>query len=135
MTTGRTVYAAIVENTTPPNMTVANRPCAPELSPINARGRTPLDCTQSNQGNSAKFRLSSSITCIPNVAAEPAGLGDLRGNQPSLHDSQRRNKTETCYPALSSVHAPHKKGEDASTKSQKHNAYDEGHALPDGELT
>jgi hypothetical protein len=78
--------------------------------------------------------LSSSIACISNVAALPAGLGDLGGNQPSLHDSQRRNETETCYRAPSSVYAPNKKGEHASTKSQKHNAYDEGHALPHDEV-
>jgi magnesium-transporting ATPase (P-type) len=76
----------------------------------------------------------SSIARISNVAAQPAGLGDLGGNQPSLHDSQRRNRTETCYRAPSSVHAPNKKGEYASTKSQKHNAYDEGNTLPHNEL-
>jgi len=107
ITTGSTVNAAIVENTTPPN-----------------------DCTQSNEGNNAKFRMSSSIACISNVAAQPAGLGNLGGNQPSLHDSERRNKTETCYRAPFSVHAPNKKSEHSSTKSKKHNAYDEGHALP-----
>jgi hypothetical protein len=78
--------------------------------------------------------LSSSITCISNVAGQPAGLGDLGRNHPSLHDSQRRNKTETCYRAAFSVHATNKKGEHASTESQKHNSYDEGHALPHDEL-
>jgi hypothetical protein len=32
------------------------------------------------------------------------------------------------------VHTPNKKGEHASAKSQKHNGYDEGHALPHDEL-
>lgn len=91
------------------------------------------DCTQPNQRNSAKCHLSSSVACISNVAAQRAGLCDFRGNQPSLHASQRRNKTETCYRALSSVHAPNQKGEHASTKSQKHNAHDEGHSLPHDE--
>jgi len=40
MTTGNTVNAAIVENTTPPNMTVANRLGAPKFAPMNAMGRT-----------------------------------------------------------------------------------------------
>jgi hypothetical protein len=65
-----------------------------------------------------------------NVAVQPASLGDLRGNQPSLHDDQRGNKTETCYRAPFSAHATNKKGKHASTKPQKHNGYDEGHALP-----
>jgi len=39
----------------------------------------------------------------------------------ALHDTQRRNKTKTCYRAPFSVHAANKKGEHASTKSQKHN--------------
>jgi hypothetical protein len=78
--------------------------------------------------------LGSSIASISNVAAQPAGLGNLGGNQSSLQGRQRRNKTETSYRARSSTHAPNKKGEHASTKSQKHNAYDEGHALPHDEL-
>ena len=134
MRTGSTVNAAIVENTTPPNMTVANRPCAPEFAPIHAMGRTAHDCTQSNEGNSSKFRLSSSITCISNIAGQPAGLGDFRGNHPALHDSQRRNNAETCYRAPFSVYATNKKGDDASTDSQKHNRHDEGHSLPHDEL-
>jgi hypothetical protein len=32
------------------------------------------------------------------------------------------------------VHAPNKKGDHSSTKSQKHHAHDEGHALPHDEL-
>ena len=43
-------------------------------------------------------------------------------------------KQKPCYRAPSSVHAPNKKGEHASTKSKKHNGYDEGHALPHDEL-
>ena len=39
MRTGSTVNAAAVENTMPPNMTVANRAGAPELAPISAVGR------------------------------------------------------------------------------------------------
>jgi hypothetical protein len=78
--------------------------------------------------------LSSHVTRISNVAVQPAGLGDLGGNYPSLPDSQHRNKTEPCYGAPFSVHATNKKGENASTKSQKHNGYDEGHALPHDEL-
>lgn len=74
------------------------------------------------------------MTCISNVAAQPASVGDLGGNEPSLHDSQRRNNTETCYGGAFSVHAPNKKGEHASTKTQKHNDHDEGHALPHDEL-
>jgi hypothetical protein len=65
---------------------------------------------------------------------QPAGLDDLGGNHPSLHDSQRRNKTETSYSAPFSVHATNKKGEHASAKSQKDNGQDEGHALPHDEL-
>ena len=74
------------------------------------------------------------MACISNVAAQPAGLGNLGANQPRLHDRQRRNKTETRYCAPSSVHAPNKKGDDASTDSQKHNRHDEGHSLPHDEL-
>jgi len=99
------------------------------------QGKEAHNCTQSNQRNSAKFRLSSSVACISNVAAQRAGLCDFRGNQPSLYASQRRNKTETCYCALSSVHAPNEKGEHASTKSQKNNAHDEGHSPPHDELS
>ena len=40
MKTGSTVNAAAVENTIPPNLTVANRVGAPELDPISAVGRT-----------------------------------------------------------------------------------------------
>jgi hypothetical protein len=71
---------------------------------------------------------------MSNVAVQPAGLGDLGENHPGLHDSQRRNQTETCYRAPFSVHAANKQGEYASTKSQKHNAYDEGHTLPHDSL-
>jgi hypothetical protein len=71
---------------------------------------------------------------MSNVAVQPAGPGDLGGNHPGLHDSQRINQTETCYRAPFSVHATNKKGEYASTKSQKHNGYDEGHALPHDSL-
>jgi hypothetical protein len=97
-------------------------------------GEDPSTRTQPNKGNSSKFRLSSFIACISNVAVQPAGLDDLGGNHPSLHDSQRRNKTETCYRAPFSMHATNKKSEDASTKSQKYNGYDEGHSLPHDEL-
>jgi len=43
MRTGRRVNAAAVENTIPPNMTVANWAGAPELAPIIAIGRTPAN--------------------------------------------------------------------------------------------
>ena len=82
----------------------------------------------------SKFRLSPSITCVWHGAVQPRGLGDLRDNHPSLHDCQRRNKTETCCRAPLRVHATNKKGEHAATKSQKHNGYDEGHSLPHDEL-
>jgi hypothetical protein len=55
-------------------------------------------------------------------------------DHPSLHDCQRRNKTETCYRAAFSVHATNKKGERASTKSQKRNDCGEGYALRHDEL-
>ena len=74
------------------------------------------------------------MTCISNVAAPPASVGDLGGNEPSLHDSQRRKNTETCYCTAFSVHAPNKKGDDASTDSQKHNGHNEAHALPHDEI-
>jgi hypothetical protein len=74
------------------------------------------------------------MTCISNVAAQSASVGDLGGNEPSLHHSQRRKNTETCYVTAFRVHAPNKKGEHASTKAQKHNGHNEGHALPHDEL-
>ena len=55
--------------------------------------------------------------------------------QPSaLHDSHRRNNAKTCYCAPFRAYAANKKGDDASTDSQKHNRYDEGHSLPHDEL-
>jgi hypothetical protein len=78
--------------------------------------------------------LSSSVTCISNIAAQPAGLGDPRGNHPSLHDCQGGNRTETCCRAPFGVHATNKKGEHAATKPQKNNGYGEGHALPRDEI-
>ena len=55
------------------------------------------------------------ITCISHTARQPARPGDFRGNDPTLHDSERRNNTKTCYRAPFRVYATNKKGDDAST--------------------
>jgi hypothetical protein len=106
----------------------------PQVCPHECQGKDRCNCTQSNEGNRSKFCLRSSITCISHIARQSARPGDFRGNHPALHDSQRRNNTKTCYRPSFRVYATNKKGDDASTDSQKHNCYDEGHSLPHDEL-
>ena len=55
MRTGSTVNAAAVENTIPPNMTVANLAWAPELAPINAMGKTPTNAHSPMRKTSRNF--------------------------------------------------------------------------------
>jgi len=55
MRTGSTVNAAAVENTIPPNMTVANWAGAPELAPIIAIGRTPANAVSPRRKTSRNF--------------------------------------------------------------------------------
>jgi hypothetical protein len=55
MRTGSTVNAAVVENTIPPNMTVAKRAGTPELAPINAIGRTPTNAHSPMRKTSRNF--------------------------------------------------------------------------------
>jgi hypothetical protein len=134
MTTGSTVNAAIVENTTPPNMTVANRPRGPELAPINASGKTPqLHTVQRRRQREISLELLYSMhfeycrtTCGPlQFQRQPA--------KPARQPAQKQDQTLLPCPVQRAC-APNEKGEHASTKSQKHNAYDEGHALPHDEL-
>ncbi len=75
------------------------------------------------------------MTCIPNIAGQPAGPGNFRGNHPALRDGQRRNNEETPYRAPFRVYATNKQSEHASAKSQKHNSCDESHALPHDKAT
>jgi hypothetical protein len=45
----------MVENTAPPNMTVANRASAPEFAPINTMGRTPATAHSPTRKTSLNF--------------------------------------------------------------------------------
>jgi hypothetical protein len=93
MRAGSTVNAAVVA--IPPNMPVADRPGAPELTPISAVGRTITSAHSPTMKTSRKFRLSFSKACVSYVAVQAVSFGDPIGNHARLHNGQHRNKAET----------------------------------------
>ena len=82
--TGRTVNAAVVEKTIPPNMTVANRPGAPELAPISALG-SPITNAHSQRGR----HLEISLEFLKSRRFERSGRAC----------EHRRSRTQSCTPA------------------------------------
>ena len=133
MTTGNKVNAAIVENTTPPKMTVANRPVPPSL-PQSMPGEGPPRSHTVQRGKQRETSPELPDNMLFECCRTLRALAISDATSQACTTASAETKQKPAIAPRFSVHATNKKAEHASTQSQKHNGYDEGHALPHDEL-